>query len=134
MNISPVSFGSLMVCHIKDNKPHAPIPALVEVSFLNNQSLKKYSLQPTRVYPEIIDGTINNANKKFAMELDNKYKKELPKHSKDVILTEVDAYINPKDTEKRYFITAATEDDEKKIHKYLSQTSGFLTAKFKYRK
>ena len=135
MKTNPVSFGSLMAFHIKDNKPHAPIPELVKLSFLNNDSLRnEFNLQPVRHYPEIIDGTIHNANQKFAKQLDYDYYHELPKGSKDVILTEVDAYINPKQTEKRYFITGATDKIEKKLHRILSASKHFFVADFKYRK
>ena len=83
-----------------------------------------------KAFSEKIDGTVHNAAKNFAENLDRLYKKELPKGSKRVKLTEVDFYVNPRETQKRYFLTAATNDDENKIHEILSQSSVFYTAKF----
>ncbi len=134
MNISPVSFGSLLVCHIKDGKSHAPIPNLVKLSFNHNKSLNRYTLNPTKEYPEEIDGTIHNANKIFAKKLDEEYSKYLPKGSKNVYITEVKASINPRESETRYFITAATNKDEKRIHEVLSKSNQFIVGKFNDRK
>ena len=130
MNIRPVSFGSLMVFTLNDNKPKADIPTLMKISFNNNKQLKQYTLTDTVSFSEKIDGTVHNAAKNFAEDLDRLYKKELPKGSKRVKLTEVDFYVNPRETQKRYFLTAATNDDENKIHERLSQSSVFYTAKF----
>ncbi len=130
MNIRPVSFGSLMVFTLNDNKPKADIPTLMKISFNNNKQLKQYTLTDTVSFSEKIDGTVHNAAKNFAEDLDRLYKKELPKGSKRVKLTEVDFYVNPRETQKRYFLTAATNDDENKIHEILSQSSVFYTAKF----
>ncbi len=130
MNIRPVSFGSLMVFTLNDNKPKADIPTLMKTSFNNNKQLKQYTLTDTVCFSEKIDGTVHNAAKNFAENLDRLYKKELPKGSKRVKLTEVDFYVNPRETQKRYFLTAATNDDENKIHEILSQSSVFYTAKF----
>ena len=130
MNIRPVSFGSLMVFTLNDNKPKADIPTLMKISFNNMQELKQYTLTDTVSFSEKIDGTVHNAAKNFAEDLDRLYKKELPKGSKRVKLTEVDFYVNPRETQKRYFLTAATNDDENKIHEILSQSSVFYTAKF----
>ena len=130
MKSSPVSFGSLMVFTIKDNKPKATIPVLMKASFSNNPKLTKYNLQDTFHHSEKIDGTVHNAAKKFAAQLDVQYKNRLPKGSSKVILTEADFYVNPHKTEKRYFITAATNDDEEKIHEELSSSSFFYSARF----
>ncbi len=131
MKISNVSFGSLMATHIKDGKPKASITDLLKLSFQNNPKLKNYNLQEDVVqYNEVIDGTIHNANLYFAANLDNKYYEKLPKGSKDVIITEVEATINPRETEKRFFITAATNKDEKNIHKILTQTSQYYVNRF----
>lgn len=130
MKSAPISFGSLMVFTIKDNKPKAPIPALVKTSFLNNPKLAKYKLQDTFHHSTKVDGTVHNAAKKFAEELDKKYKDKLQKGSSRVILTEADFFVNPHKTEKRYFITAATNDDEEKIHDELSSSYFFYCAKF----
>ncbi len=140
MRISPVSFGSLMVFTIQnDNKKPSVqkpeiIPQMMKVSFNNNPQLKNYRLQDIQKYSEKIDGTVHNAAKNLAEELDNKYKHQLPKGSNKVILTEADFYINPQlDTVKRYFLTAATGKDERKIHRALSKSSVFYVAKFGYK-
>lgn len=130
MIIRPVSFGSLMVFTINDNRPKADVPTLMNISFNNNPSLKDYNLTDTVSFSEKIDGTVHNASSDFAKNLDKLYKSELPKGSKNVILTEVDFYVNPRETEKRYFLTAATDDDESKIHNILSKSNVFYSAKF----
>lgn len=130
MNIRPVSFGSLMVFTLNDNKPRADVPSLVKTSFHNNKKLKHYKLAEMEVYDEKIDGTVHNAARNFAEKLDKLYERDLPKGSKKVRFTEVEFYVNPRDTQKRYFLTAATNDDEKKLHEILSQSSVFYTARF----
>ena len=134
MSIKPVSFGSLMVFTLNDDKPKAPVLNLVRTAFNNNPHLKKYNLTDTVTFCEKIDGTVHNASRNFAENLDKLYKDELPKGSKNVKLTEVDFYVNPRDTQKRYFLTAATDDDETKIHDILSKSSIFYTAKFRHKK
>ncbi len=130
--IKPVSFGSLMVFTINDNRPKASIPQLMKISFNNNPALKTYTLTDTIEYTqEKIDGTVHNAAQNFAERLDKEYKNKLPKGSRRVILTEADFYVNPRDTQKKYFLTAATNDDEKKIHKALNKSSIFYVAKFR---
>ncbi len=130
MRLSPVSFGSLMVFSLNDKVQKHTLSPLMRVSFNNNKQLKKYQLEGPVYYPEKIDGTVHNAAKNFAELLDKKYEKELPKGSKKVILTEVDFYVNPTDTQKRYFLTAPS-NEEYKIHDSLSSSSLFYCAKFK---
>lgn len=132
MNIPPVSFGSLMVFTLNDDKPKASVPQLLQISFHNNPALKNYKLCDTfQKSEEVVDGTVHNAAQNFAESLDKKYKLVLPKGSKEVILTEVDFSVNPRETQKRYFLTAATNDDEEKIHNILSKSSVYYTAKFR---
>ena len=132
MNIPPVSFGSLMVFTINDDKPKASIPQLLRISFNNNRSLKNYNLVDTfEKYGDVVDGTVHNAAQNFAETLDRKYKSILPKGSKDVILTQAEFTINPRETRTRYFLTAATNDDEERIHNILSKSSVYYTAKFR---
>ncbi|MCD7878832.1 MAG: hypothetical protein LUG16_02730 [Candidatus Gastranaerophilales bacterium] len=131
MSISPVSFKSLMVFTLKDNKPKASVPDLVKMSFANNPKLKNYKLQNNIIHhDEKIDGTIHNAARNFAKTLDKKYKKSFYNDSKKVYLTEADFYVNPRDTEKRYFLTAASQKDEGNIHKTLIKSPAFYVARF----
>ena len=131
MKTSPVSFGSILVFTLNDGKPKASVPDMVNISFQNNPLLADYNLLDTFQYKgEEIDGTVHNAAPNFAELLDKKYKDKLPDGSKNVILTEADFYVNPRKTEKRYFITAATNEDETKIHKALSKGITLFAAKF----
>lgn len=121
-----------MVFTLNDNKPKANIPQLMKISFNNNPALKCYNLTDTVEFKEEkIDGTVHNAARNFAERLDAKYKKDLPKGSKKVILTEADFYVNPKETQKRYFLTGATDEVEERLHNILSKSSVFYTAKFR---
>ncbi len=131
MSIKPISFGSLLCFTLKDGKPKAPVPSMVMAAFRNNPGLKMYKLdQKIRQYKgEDIDGTVYNATGDFGKLLDKKYAHELPKGSNKVLLTEADFFVNPRQTEKRYFITAATYEDERKILDVLSKTNEFYTAK-----
>ncbi len=132
MNIPPISFGSLMVFTLNDHKPKASIPQLLKISFDNNKSLRNYNLVDTfQKHDEVIDGTVHNAAQNFAEDLDRKYKSILPKGSKDVILTQAEFTINPRETQTRYFLTAATNDDEERLHNILSKSSVYYTAKFR---
>lgn len=131
MRTSPVSFGSLMVFTLNDGKPKSSIPDYMKVSFMNNPELQGYSLTDTVEFTEDKpDFTVHNAASNFSKKLDKKYKNQLPRGSKKVILTEADFYISPKTTEKKYFLTAATNEDEKKIHQALNKTLVFYAAKF----
>lgn len=132
MNIPPVSFGSLMVFTLNDDKPKASVPQLLKISFQNNPALKNYNFVDTfQKHEEVVDGTVHNAAQNFAEQLDKEYKLNLPKGSKDVILTEAEFSVNPRETQKRYFLTAATNDDEERIHNILSKSSIYYTAKFR---
>ncbi len=130
MNINPISFKSLMVFTLNDGKPKAPMPVLIQTAFRNNPKLKAYKLTDTATFNEDIDGTVHNAAMNFAKRLDELYRNILTKGSKKVKLTKVNFYVNPRETEERYFLTAATEEDEKRIHKLISRTDKFYSAKF----
>lgn len=130
MAIRPVSFGSLMVFTIKDGKPKADVPTLVKTAFNNNSQLKGYQLKDGfRHYGEV-DGTIHNAAKNCASDLDQRYQYSFSKGSKQVNLTEADFSVSPTKTEKRYFLTAATKEEENALLKILSQSSTLYVAKF----
>ena len=150
MNISPVSFGSLMVGRTPKPGNQAPIKELVALSFPEsngdggNPMLRNYRFDdkthcPTRdaknnlIEEQTPDGTVFNAFKNYALKLDDLYRKKLDafkNNPQKVIFTEVDFYISPRKTEKRYFLTAATEEDEIKIHKVISESRDYLTLKW----
>lgn len=135
MKTNPVSFKSLLVFTINDGKPHAPIPDIVRAAFKNNPALKQYDFDTyVRTHDEEIDGTVYNANSDFCQLLDARYRNVLTKGSKRIIMTTADFLINPTDTQKRHFITAATADDEEKILKELGKSNHFYTARFKRKK
>ncbi len=132
MRVSPVAFKSLMVFTLKGDKPSAEVPQIMKYTFDNNNSLKDYNLTKLVPYNKgKIDGTVHNAAADFAGTLDSEYKGELPKGSKKVILTSADFYVNPRETQKRYFLTAATSEDEERLHKILSKSLAFFTVKFR---
>lgn len=133
MKTSPVSFGSLMCFTINDGKPKASVPDMLKIAFVCNNKLSKYNLQKDVIEfkGEPVDGTVHNAAADFCDRLDKLYKNMLPKGSNQVVITQADFYVNPRDTEKRYFITAPTADDENKILKTLGSSSNFYTAKFR---
>ncbi len=131
MRISPVSFGSLMICKIESGLPKPPVPQLIDTAFRTNKTLSGvYTLQPMKIHDEKIDGTVHDAARNFAFSLNEKYKSQLPKGSKKVILTEAEFYKNPRETEKKYFLTAATNYDEGTIHNAISNGSLFLSVRF----
>ena len=133
MRVSPVSFKSLMVFTLPSDKPQLQVPQLMELSFSHSQALKGYALSDLVHYDkEKIDGTVHNAYADFAERLDNEYEGQLPKGSKKVIFTEADFYVkNPRETEKRYFLTAATKEDEDRLHKILSKSAAYYTVKYR---
>lgn len=133
MRVPPVSFKSLMVFTLPSNKPKLEVPQLMELSFKHSQALKGYSLGSLVHYDkEKVDGTVHNAYADFAEKLDNEYESQLPRGSKKVMFTEADFYVkNPRETEKRYFLTAATKEDEDKLHKILSKSSAYYTVKYR---
>lgn len=133
MKTSPVSFGSLMCFTIDDGKPKASIPSMLNIAFVCNGKLSGYNLQKDVVEfkGEPVDGTVHNAAADFCEKLDREYKDKLPKGSNKVLITQANFYVNPRDIEKRYFITAPTADDENKILKALGSSNNFYTAKFR---
>lgn len=130
MSISPVSFGSLMVFTLNDGKPKAPVPTLVKTAFQNNDKLKDYTIRDGFVHPEKIDGTVHNAAKDFALQLDRKYKKDMKKGLKEVRMTEADFYINSRETQKKYFLTASTKEEEAALLNILGKGSTLYVARF----
>lgn len=135
MRTNPVSFKSLLVFTLNDGKPRATVPDIVRMAFKHNDFLKQYNVDPfIREHKEEMDGTVFNANSDFCQYLDEKYRNVLNKGSKRIIMTSADFYINPTDKQKRYFITAATADDEEKILKELGKSNHFYTARFKKKK
>ena len=132
MRVPPVSFKSLMVFTLSDDKPTLKVPQLMDLSFKHSPQLKNYVLTDLVHYnKEKIDGTVHNASADFAERLDEEYKNQLPKGSKKVIFTEADFYVNPRETQKRYFLTAATNEDEDRLHRILSKSSAFYTVKYR---
>ena len=131
MRVSPVSFKSLMVFTLPDDKPSLETPQLMQLSFEHNKNLQNYYLTDLVHYNEKIDGTVHNAAADFAEKLDEQYKEKLPKGSKKVMFTEADFYVNPRETQKIYFLTAATNEDEEKLHRVLSKSSAYYTVKFR---
>ena len=133
MRVPPVSFKSLMVFTLPSDKPKLEVPQLMELSFKHSQALKGYSLSNLVHYDkEKVDGTVHNAYADFAEKLDDEYESQLPRGSKKVIFTEADFYVkNPRETEKRYFLTAATKEDEDKLHKILSKSAAYYTVKYR---
>lgn len=128
MHISPISFGSLMVFRLK--KKNTTIPELMQVSFDNNPNLQKYSLQSPIKHEEKIDGTVHNAALNFARQLDKKYAKQLKISPDKVFLTQVEFYVNPRDTETRYFLTGS-DKGEQKIHQALCNSGLYYCQKFR---
>ena len=129
MKTNPVSFKSLLVFTIKDGKPKAPVPDLIRASFNNNDTLKQYGLdKDIAIFEEKIDGTVFNANSDFCQRLDKLYKNNLPKGSKRVMITQADFYVDPKNTEKRYFLTAATNEEENKILNFINKFGTLILA------
>ena len=79
------------------------------------------------------DGTVNNAFKNYSFKLDAEYRKRLDlfrDNPQKVIFTEADFYVSPREVEKRYFLTAATDEDEAKIHNILSQSKRCLVGRW----
>lgn len=139
MNVSPVSFGSLMVFRFQKPGNQVPLHQEVGLSFPDehgnggNPKLQEYQFSAYH-YKEKYDSTTWNANKNFAKRLDKQYRKQVgafKSNPKRVIFTEVDAYVSPFKTEKKYFITAATDADEEKIHKILCESKRYYIAKWK---
>lgn len=130
MRVSNVSFGSFMVFQINDGDAHASIPALVRASFNNNPALQSYNLKDTFHHNELMDGTTHNAISDFCDYLDKKYRKILPKKSKNVFLTEAEFSKNPWESGKKYFITAADYKTEKQIFNTLNKSQYLHAVKY----
>lgn len=134
MKTSPVSFKSLMVFTLDDGKPKAPVTALVRAAFDNNPDLSRYQLKKDIFeYSEVKDGSVNNASTNMAKTLDDVHKNTLPKGSKQVIMSQTKFSIGPT-TNTKYFLTAATDDDEEKILKTLANGNTLYVAKFGLKK
>lgn len=130
MSVRPVSFKSILVFTINDGKPKADVPSLIKATFGYNKQLKDYKLQDTFEHNEKIDGTVYNASKNFAIELDKKNRPLMLKGDKKVFLTATDFYVNPRETEKRYFLTASTNEEEREILNVLNKGAVLYAVKF----
>ena len=157
MKTSPVSFGSLMVVRLPKPGKQIPLKDEIGLSFpdangdggnvvLKNYRLQDKTIKPTRNPDDSIrynpkdtsiynthDGTVYNAFKNYALKLDNEYRKKLDlfrDNPHKVIFSEVDFWTDHSQTEKRYFLTAATEDDEKRIHNILSQSERYIIGRW----
>lgn len=123
------------------DKPGKQMPLRHEVSLSfpdsegkgGHPELQGYEFKPY-LYKNTYDSTQWNANKKFAKTLNNLYRKQLKsfkENPKRVIFTEVDAYVNPVKTEKKYFLTAASDSEEAKLHKILCESKRYYVARWK---
>ena len=132
MNVGRVSFGSLMLFKLNNDRSQTSIPEHVKRCFEYNSELKGYNLKDTVYCDKPQDLTVHNGARNFALSLDQKYKDKLHFHNKDVYLTEADFFIDPNNTKKRYFLTAASSSDENKIYQVLQAGNGnhFYTVKF----
>ncbi len=128
----PVSFGSLMAFTVKNNNNY--IPQMLNNSFTsqttNHHLNEKYVLVEKPLEKDVYDGTAFNATKNVANKLDNKYKDDFYVNPRKVFLTPVKISDRSGEIQTRYFITAATQEDEDTIHNSLSGTNQFLVAKF----
>ena len=131
MPINPISFKSLQVFTMPGT-PTAPIPKLVETTFRYNKDLAGYTLSDLFTYQgEEMDGTIHNATKDFASSLDKKFKDDVMKNPKRVMLSEGVFTINPRETEKRYFLTTSSWKEEKKLLNILNKGGVLIAVAFK---
>lgn len=131
MRTSPVSFGSIMVFTINDGKPKADTGDMIRTAFKYNYDLAEFKLLDTIQYTgEEIDGSVYNAAPSFAQLLDKKYRDLVPKGSNKVVLTEADFYVNPREKQKRYFITANSDREESRLQRILGQGMFLFAAKF----
>lgn len=134
MNVSPVSFGSLMVFKLNDGKPDKILEQFMKVSFAKNPDLAQYSLDATKEAVGVEDGTVHNSAMNYARNLDEAYKAYLQLNPKKVVLTKARFSTNRNKVDTKYFLTAATAEDEEKIHQTLSKSKDFFVAKFYSRK
>jgi len=132
MSIRPISFKSLQVLTMPGT-PTAPIPDLIKATFRYNKDLSSAFVLNKDIFQhdEEMDGTIHNATKDFALFLDKKFKKDLPDGSKKVILSEGTFTINPRETEKRYFLTTSGWKEEKKLLNILNKGGVLIAVAFK---
>ncbi len=131
MKTSPVSFGSIMVFTINDEKPKANTGDMVKTSFRFNSDLSSFYVLESRKFDEVqIDGSVHNAAPSFCKMLDKRYEHLLPKGSNKVILTEADFFVNSNELQKRYFVTASRDKDEKYIQRILGHGFYLFAAKF----
>lgn len=130
--MKPVSFGSLMAFTVKHNNNY--LPQMLKASFESTTTAhhlnEKYVLVEKPLEKDVYDGTAFNATKNVANKLDNKYNKDFDVNPRKVFLTPVKISDRSGAIQTRYFITAATQEDEDTIHNSLSGTNQFLVAKF----
>ena len=130
--MKPVSFGSLMAFTVKNNNNY--LPQMLNNSFTSPTTShrldRNYVLVERPHAGDVYDGTAFNATKNIANRLDNEYKKDFHVNPRKVFLTPVKISDRSGEIQTRYFITAATQEDEDIIHNSLSGTSQFLVAKF----
>ena len=132
MALKPVSFKSLQVFTIDDGRPKPRISDMIRIAFFNNPDLSRYNLQDTVYFTTgRQDATVDNAMQHFAEVLDEKFRSDLRRHPANVYLTETEFYVNPRDKEKRVFVTASSESDEKHILQVLGKGFTLFTAKFR---
>lgn len=130
--MKPVSFGSLMAFTVKHNNNY--LSEMLKASFTSPTTAhhlnEKYVLVEKPLERDVYDGTAFNATKNVANKLDNKYKEDFRVNPRKVFLTPVKISDRSGAIQTRYFITAATQEDEDTIHNSLSGTNQFLVAKF----
>lgn len=133
MNIPPVSFKSLMCFTIDDNRPKEDLEKIIKTAFAYNSDLSSFRLdEDVYQHGEVIDGTVYNANANLCDELDKIHKNKFLDAPRKVILSVVDVAINPRETRKRYYLTAATTEDENKIlTSSFAKSKDFYVAKFR---
>ena len=131
MKNAPVSFGTIMVFTTDDKKPKENTRKMIETSFGFNYNLNDYFKLETKEYlAEPIDASIYNAAPSFCKFLDKRYKNSFDKNSNKVILTEADFYVNSKEKQKRYFLTAKTNLMETYIQHIIGCGFTIFAAKF----
>ena len=114
MKISPVSFGSIMLFQLKDGRPKIDIPTIMETAFQRNNALIGYNLSEIQIIDDDrIDYSINNSSAVFSENLDNRYREELDKYHDRIFFSEANFVYTPKNVEKRYFITAHNDEEER---------------------
>ena len=132
MNVSPVSFGSLMVFTVENGKS---VHELMKKSFSNNLALKDYKLKEETIMYYEDDGSVHNVVLDIIRKLDRKYRghdKQLPNGSKEVLFTEAHIAKKKNEPKIKYFLTAATKRDEKRIFKALNESEQYIVTKYIY--